>query len=256
MPDNENNTYEMVLKSATTFPLVRINRDIFLRKELSKFCPDWQVEKAVAHNPAYAGISKNIISGIAWDCINMETTNVTALSIVAGLPGGLFMIGTIPADLAQYYGHVLRILQKLVYLYGWHELFEDGEKLDDGTNNLLTLFLGIMFGVEGAGSAIAKIAEAAGQKTAKDLVNKALTKGIIYPIVKKIATRLGQQMTKEIYAKGIGKIIPFLGGVVSGTITFITYRPMAIVLKKHLSKLNIADPSFYKSSEGDTQIIE
>ena len=39
-------------------------------------------------------------------------------------------MGTIPADLAQYFGHILRILQKLIYLYGWHDLSLDSKEMN------------------------------------------------------------------------------------------------------------------------------
>ncbi|MDD3041300.1 MAG: hypothetical protein PHO71_25985, partial [Bacteroides sp.] len=75
---------------------------------------------------------------------------------------------------------------------------------------------------------------------------KALTKGTIYPIVKKIAQAIGVKMTKDIFAKGVSKVIPVIGGVASGGLTYVTFRPMAYKLKKHLSELKWADPEFYK----------
>lgn len=33
-------------------------------------------------------------------------------------------------------------------------------------------------------------------------------------------------MTKEVFAKGISKVVPLVGGVISGGITFATLRPM------------------------------
>ena len=41
-------------------------------------------------------------------------------------------------------------------------------------------------------------------------------------------------MTKETFAKGVGKIIPILGGIVSGGLTFFTFRPCAKRLQKTL----------------------
>ena len=140
----------------------------------------------------------------------------------------------------QYFGHVLRIAQKLIYLYGWQELFDESGQMDDGTANLLTLFIGVMFGVNGAASAIVKISEAAAQKAAKSLAQKALTKGVVYPIVKKVATALGVKMTKDIFAKSVSKVIPIIGGVASGTVTYVTYKPMAKKLRDHLATLGPA----------------
>ena len=114
-----------------------------------------------------------------------EFNKVSAISFVSGLPGGVAMFGTVPADLAQYSGHILRILQKLIYLYGWEELIPEDGKLDDETNNMLTLFVGVMFGANGAATTITKVSAGAAQQASKKLASKALTKGMIYPIVKK-----------------------------------------------------------------------
>lgn len=46
--------------------------------------------------------------------------------------------------------HILRIMQKLAYLYGWPSLMdEENSTIDDGMVNDLIIFAGIMFGVEG-----------------------------------------------------------------------------------------------------------
>jgi hypothetical protein len=44
-------------------------------------------------------------------------------------------------------------------------------------------------------------------------------------------------MTKEGFAKGVGKVIPLVGAPISATITYYTFRPMARRLKKHLDEL-------------------
>lgn len=240
--------FEVVLKEAVRLPMVKIRRDEYLRRELGKYYPAETVEKAIAHNPAYAGIHVNDIDRIAKAGINYETTKVTALSFGAGLPGGFAMVGTIPADLAQYFGHILRILQKLIYLYGWEALFMEDGSVDDETANLITLFVGVMFGVNGAASIVTKVSASAAQRASKVIAQKALTKGAIYPIVKKIAQILGVRMTKEIFAKGVSKAIPIIGGVASGGLTFATYKPMARKLRKYLAGLPCADVEYYKNS--------
>ena len=247
----DGNKFEMVLNAAAHLPGIRINRGTFLRKELSKFFDDDVVEKAIETNPAQAGISLKIIEQIAKGCIKYEATKATALSTAAGIPGGLAMAATVPADLAQFFGHVIRILQKLVYLYGWQELFDDEESYDDETNNQLTLFIGVMFGVNAAQAVVNKLAHAIASKAEKALVQKALTKGIIFPIVKKVAQAIGVKMTKEIFAKGVGKIIPVVGGVVSGGMTLATFVPMSKKLQKYLATLPTADPKFYKEHKNE-----
>ena len=235
------NTFELALKTAITMPMVRINRKEFLEK----YCNVETLDKVIEYNPAYAGIDVTTIDKIAQGCIDYETRQVSLLSFAAGIPGGIVMLGTVVADMAQYMAHILRILQKLLYLYGWEEILGNAESLDDETTNLLTLFIGVMFGVNGASATITKLSESAARKAGKSLMNKALTKGTVYPIVKKIASILGVRMTKEIFAKGVSKIIPVVGGVASGGLTYVSYKPMAIRLKKYLATLKYCDVNNY-----------
>lgn len=234
----ENTKFEVVLQSASGLPGVKIDRDKFLSAELKKYCTPEVVELAIETSPHNAKIPPQLIDTIAKSCISYETNKVSAISFATGLPGGLAMFGTIPADVAQYFGHILRILQKLAYLYDWDELFSPDSGMDDETESLLTLFVGGMFGVNGAAGALTKVAQKAGDRTYKVLISKSLTKGTIYPIVKKIAQTLGYKMTKDTFAKGVSKAVPVLGGVASGGLTYVTYRPMANRLQKYLCELN------------------
>jgi hypothetical protein len=238
-------SFEMALNKAAQLPLVHIGREDFLKKHFSKRVESNQLQAILDMGAPAAGVHISIIDEVAKGCINHETTTVSTISTAAGIPGGFAIIGTIPADIVQFYGHVLRIAQKLAYLYGWPDMFKE---MDDGTINLLTLFIGVMCGVQAATAAVARIAAQLSNNVPKQLIKQALTKGTIYPIVKSVAKRLGIKMTKEIFAKSVGKIIPVVGGVVSGGLTIATFRPMTNKLRKHLSSI-VGDPGIYKSVE-------
>jgi hypothetical protein len=45
-------------------------------------------------------------------------------------------------------------------------------------------------------------------------------------MVKKVGAIIGQKITKKTVEKTITKAVPVLGGVVSGGLTFVTFRPM------------------------------
>jgi hypothetical protein len=242
MQINAEETFETVLKSAVQVPFVHIDRRGFLRDELCKHCSREKTKKAVNETPAAAGIGVDAINMIADGCIDFETKKVTAISFVSGLPGGLAILGTVPADIAQFYGHVIRILQKLAYLYGWPELFDGDFALDDDEFNLLTLFLGVMFDVDGAEDALAEIAADAGGKTGKELAASASAAGVMGPIVNRITNLLGGKLAAEVVERGVGRLFPLIGGVVSGGITYATYKPMARKLKWLLADLPLAGP--------------
>lgn len=248
--------FNKLLQSSLKLPLVHIDRDEFLEKELSKYCDSKIVKIAVENNPAYAGISSKIIDHIAKSSINYETLKVSTISFAAGIPGGFTMSASIPADITQYYAHILRIIQKLAYIYGWQSLIEKDKTIDDETSQILTLFTGVMFGVKGATSVVTKISGSIAQKVGKTLSQKALTKGVIYRIVKKTATMIGVKMTKDIFAKSVSKVIPVVGGVVSGGITFASYKPMSVKFKKYLEKLDLANKEYYEKMQKNTSIFE
>lgn len=226
--------FEDMLAMAASIPGIRIDRDKYLRNELGAKFPQY-VDEAIRTTPMAAGLTQHDLKKLSDTAIKWETAKTAGLSVASGIPGGFAMAGTIPADLAQYLAHVIRVVQKLAYLYGWDNLFDSEGEMDEDTKGILTLFVGVMMGAQGAGGALVKIAEQAQISVAKRISAKALTKGTIYPIVKKVAQYLGIQMTKEVFGKGVGKVIPIVGGVVSGGITLATFLPMANRLRRHLS---------------------
>ncbi|MEU3513817.1 hypothetical protein ABZ770_00665 [Streptomyces sp. NPDC006654] len=256
---NPESRFSAVLLAAAKLPGVRIHREAYLRSALARHCSEDDIRRAIEETPAAAGISVEVLDKVANDSIRYETAKVSALSAAAGIPGVLALPATVPADMAQYFGHMVRISQKLAYLYSWPDLFsEDGDDLDDATMGVLTLFFGVMFGTQSANAAVGKVAGMMSKEVAKKLPQKALTQGVIYPIVKKVAAYLGVQMTKQSFAKTVSKAIPLVGAAVSGGLTFATYLPMAKRLKKHLSSLPLTEPSHRMTDEKvvDGEVVE
>lgn len=227
------------LKKLVRLRGVRISREDFLRQELRKLhLSDAEIERAIASDPVSAGISRKLLDKLASDAISFETKKSTALSFAAGIPGGLAMLGTVPADLTQYYVHSLRIMQKLAYLYGWKEFLTDPEGLDDETIAQMGLFFGVMLGVAGAAESMRDFARMiVAPAIEKRVARKALMKGTWYPVVKKSLKVIGISVTKQGFTKTMSKILPLIGGVISGGMTFILLQTQANRLKQHLRQL-------------------
>lgn len=250
MPDvkaiDMQNVFCQVFDAASQLPGVNINREKYLRGALAHHFTPEVVAMAVETSPAQAGIDPEKLDSIAKASIKYEAAKVTALSTAAGIPGGMATVGTASADVVQYFAHVIRIAQKLAYLYGWEDFFDSDEEMDDETSGMLILFIGVMFGAQGAGEGVEKIAAQAAVAAAKRIPQKALADLPIYRVlVKPVAHQLGVQMNKEIFGKGVGKIIPVIGAIVSGGITLATYAPMCFKLKDYLSKLELANPESF-----------
>lgn len=225
---------------------IRINRDSFLEKELkSKYTRDIIME-SINKNPIMAGVSLDDINKIADQVIQAERVCVSGISAVLSAPGGAAMIATLPTDIIQYYGYMLRTAQKLLYLYGFPEIDvnQKEEHFDSETINILTICLGVMFGVGGASNAIKSMAKALAIGVEKKLINKALTKGTIYPIVKKTAAWFGKKMTKQVFAGFFKKSIPVVGGVLGGGLTYLSFKPCCDKLKSSLQDTMLSNPNY------------
>ena len=238
-------------------PGVSVERDSFLRKELGTRYPDDVIDKVVETTPMKAGIASEDIEEIVDAIIQGERLKVSGISAALGAPGGAAMAATIPADMAQYYGCLLRTTQKLLYLYGFPQIeYEEKEQiLDSTTMNQIILCLGVMFGVANAKNGLLTVAKALGKGVEKQLIKKALTKGTIYPIVKSVSKWFGVKMTKEVFAGFFKKAIPVVGGVVGGGLTFLSFGPCCDQLKSVLRDTYLSNPD-YNEDEDEIIVIE
>lgn len=245
--------WNKVMGAALSMPGVKVDRDDFLKKELKNYCSPEQLNLAISNRPIN-GVSKEIIDRIANACINSHTTKVTTISAVAGIPGGFAMAGTIPADMTQYYWHVFVLAQKLAYLYGFPDLRDENGNLTDTASDMLTLFVGVMMGASAANQAIKGLAKEFAKQVVKRLPQKALTKTMYYPIIKQIAKWIGVKLTKDTFAKGLGKVIPILGGVISGGLTLATFRPSAKRLQHKLQEeMFVINENYQENHNNDEQ---
>ena len=251
-------TFENVLATAMKAPGVKVNRVKFLRKELKKYCSDDVISSAINSNPAKAGIPRELIDKISKQIINYETTKVTGISMAASIPGGAAAVGAAAADITSYFAFILRTVQELAYLYGFEQFDLNDDEVDAETMNTVLLFIGVMFGVQGAASTLQKFANVLAKQISKKLAQKALTKGTIYPIVKKVATSVGIRMTKQIFADTVASAVPILGGALSGGLTYAMFRPGCMKLRRNLRSDNLCNPEFYKSAseEPDKEVID
>lgn len=238
-------------------PGVRINRADFLQKELQKNCPQEVIDDAIESSPMHAGISARVIDRIADEVIQYERACVSGISTVLGMPVGLAMVATISADTAQYYGYLLRATQKLMYLYGFPEIdfSESGQTFDSETVNLLIVCMGVMYGVAGANAALKSLAKALATGVEKHLLRKALTRGSVYPLVKSISKWFSIKMTKTVFAGFFRKAIPIIGGVIGGSLTYVSFKPCCDRLKASLQNTMLSNPHYRALNEEDDIII-
>jgi hypothetical protein len=232
--------WNSVLRTALALPGVKVDREAFLRRALSKHVTEKVLQSAIDTSPAKAGVSKNTIRRIATAHIKWHRAGVSALSFASGLPGGWWIAGTVPADFTQFFWHVLVIVQKLAYLYGWPELLREDSELDDETLLIPTVFVGVMLGAESAAKVLGDMAERAAPQVLKRLPREALTKRGLYRLAREVGKRIGIKFTEDSLARYVSRIVPIVGGILSGTVTWISFSLMTSRLAAHLKSLPLA----------------
>lgn len=245
---------DIIVKGLKT-PGIKINRAEFLRKTLQKRFPQETIELAIAESPMRANVSQTEIDKMANDAINFERVCASGISAALSAPGGFAGIAAIPVDLTQYYAYLLRMAQKLLYLYGFPQIDteEKGEKFDDGTMNTLILCFGVMYGVAGANKALLALARGLGNGLSKKFMKAAVTKGTVYPVLKKVAGVFGARLNKQITSKAIQNSVPVAGAVIGGGITFFSFKSCGEKLKKTLRDTYLSNPDYQPLFEDKVQ---
>ena len=241
-----------VLQQVVKLPVVKVNRSKFLMDKLSKEVASKDIPRLLEEGPT-ALLPQETLDRVANACIKDNVLLASGTSVLAGLPGDLAMAVTIPADVAQFYAFSLKLAQELGYIYGYDDLWASRNELSEEAKNTLLLYLGVMLGVNGAGALLRSGGVTVAKQVMKIVNKKALTKTLWYPILEK-------DLTKGGLAKGMGKVIPILGGVLSGGLTFATMKPMGERLQKELSKLINYDEAQYQRDvatiQKEVEIIE
>lgn len=223
------------LRGVTRIKGAHVSRESFLRSELRGRGYSTEVEAALASSPEEAGVPASVLDEIANDVIDSETKRASAISFGTGIPGGFAILASVPADITQFYVHAYRIMQKLSYLYGWPST----EKYDDeDVIQQIAQFLGVMLDVKGAQSSLngfvqtlAMPASARSSQTGiRARVSQART-------AREVFKKVGSQVARRNVARQVTKVVPIIGGVVSGGLTFVTLKSQAKRLKEALQEM-------------------
>ena len=223
---NINNNFEIVQKikdlvkdipytltvNCCKLPLIKIDREKFLRTELKKYYPEKVILKAIETNPHAAGIPVKIINKIADSCIEYERGLTTGIAAGLGIPGitsNAAFIGICAGDISQYYSCMVRLMQKLIYLYGFPKITDVDGEIDDETKWKLLKCMGIMIGVNWAGDSTANA-------------------------IKLLSEKISQKITEKTFQKTVSKAVPILGAVINGGITYAGFTKQAKKLKNYL----------------------
>ena len=210
------------IHAITQLPGVRVDRHAFLRQQF-KDSPYLDVILAEGPQVVYS------VESLRKKCntlIKNSAAKTSMMSFASGLPGNpAIMIAAGGADVAQYFGFALNLAQQIAYVFGENDLFDESE-LSETAQIRVIGYLGAMFGAAGASALIANTSKVASANLGKKFAAQGLMKTGWYPLVKKVGAAIGQKVTRATVEKTVTKAVPLVGGVVSGGLTYVTFRPM------------------------------
>ena len=227
----EESRWYYILNRVMEFPGVKVDREKFLHDKFAKHYDEAMVGTITELGTGRAGVPPILLDDLAFEVIKGHKLLATGASAAAGLPGGFGLLATVPADLAQYYFHVLQVAQKLAYLYGYPDLEKTGR--DDFLLSM-TLFIGVMNDIGVAVKGVRDFSRMLAEGSDDDMARLAMTRGAIYPVVKQVARILGVSVTKNLIAKSWSKVIPGIGALASGGITLVMFSYEAERLREGL----------------------
>ena len=119
-------TLENLMEQALKIPKVKVDRAAFLQEAFAK--EGILVRQIVEEGPVACDYSDIELDAMAEKLILRRTSTSSAMSFAAGIPGGLAVAATIPADTLQFFAMSLKLAQELAYLYGAKDFWAcDGE---------------------------------------------------------------------------------------------------------------------------------
>lgn len=226
-------TLENLMEQALKIPKVKVDRAAFLQEAFAK--EGILVRQIVEEGPVACDYSDIELDAMAEKLILRRTSTSSAMSFAAGIPGGLAVAATIPADTLQFFAMSLKLAQELAYLYGAKDFWAC-----DGEDSVLVRYqlicsLGAMFGITGAPAATRLLSSHLALRAVGGTPQRATTREFWDPIVRRISRELVLRLTTDTASKGVAKLIPVIGGFFSGGMTFFAMKPMGEKLCQVLS---------------------
>ncbi len=231
-----------ILERVFHLPGVQVDRDELLTKVFRREYPR-KMDAILEKGPVKAGVPREIIRKKARGRLKDATLKSSAASFMAGLPGGLTLAAALPADVMQNLIFSIRTAQEIAYLYGQENFWQGtvGFKNPESRYKLLS-YVAVMFAVTGADQLVRIMSEPFGL-----MLGTKIAEGTMQRIMERLAAVFGVKLTAEGTSKTVSKVVPVLGGVLSGGMTFWGMKRTGTRLIQDL------DQAYYNYLEADME---
>jgi len=186
--------------------ITKVDRDSFLRRALSPYCPAEAVEAAIQSDCAANCIDASALKKASDEWIKKRCTYVGGIALSTSLYGVCGTLMLLPVDFAQFAYHAAKLSQELYFLYGKKDSFHY-RKNDD-----LELLMVMLAGADGAITLSSASLSIIGQKLYEKVCNKLCLKAV--------------------------SALPFVGSALHGSISAYALYALADEYREKLIEMN------------------
>ena len=230
------------LQSATSLvfrlPLIRVDRESYLRHTLGKTCTCEEVELALKTTPANT-IGAKRVRQITRKEIWRHALLTSLASCLCALPSSFWMLLLLIAvDLIQFQCMVYIVLQKILFLGGY-------ATVDTAVGERIKTYMWVSTVVMVGGHRVGDLAKSgSGAVLKQGITRMSATKGgrlFLTNVVKQVLKWTGIQLTHQQLIVGITYVVNCLCALVSGLVSFWLFMPMCHRLVRYIDENGIEE---------------
>lgn len=227
--------------------LVHVDRHKYLRYRLGGTCTEEEIAYAIETSPQNA-IGEARTNKLIRRCIWRHSLLTAGLSALAAIASNTYVqIVMMLFDLVQFQLMTYIVVQKLLYLHGYHDIrTKDGKQMCKATVMMSAISL-LMIGRHKVGNMMKKLAKSAAKKAIR-AYTKVGGRVILTNIIRQSFKWLGISATRDTIAISTTIAIGALCATLAGIISFWLFYPMCNRLNRNM-KDNDVDTIYSKIKE-------
>ena len=189
--------------------ITKVDRDSFLRKVLSAYCPPDTIEKAIQSDCVAHSIDADVLAMASDEWIKKRCMYVGGIALSTTICGTAGTLLLLPIDFAQFAYHAAKLSQELYFLYGKKDSFHY-RKNDD-----LELLMVMLAGADGVLTLSSASLSVIGQK-------------------------LYEKVCRKMSFKALAAL-PFVGSAIHGSLSAYALYSLADEYREKLMEMNVQD---------------
>ena len=212
--------------------LVYVDREKYLRRRLGEYTPE-EIEKAIATSPTDA-IGEENTKKVIKRCILRHSIFTALLSAAAAVASDTYMqIILIVFDIIQFQIMTYIVVQKLLYLHGYHDLRNSKGQLCEHATVMISAISLLMVGRHKVGNAIKKLAKSAAKKAVRTYT-KVGGRVILTNLLRQGFKWLGISATRDTINLSASITIALMCAILAAIISFWLFYPMCNRLNRKI----------------------